>query len=62
MPSSPEYPRPSGLAENTVKTPKNLLERAEEDNKDPYLTMLEARNTPVNNYKSPARLACRRQL
>ena len=24
--------------------------------------MLEARNTPVDNYKSPAELACRRQL
>ena len=30
--------------------------------KDPHLTMLEARNTPVDNYRSPADLAVGRQL
>ena len=29
---------------------------------DPYLTMLEARNTPVDNPRSPAELAVGRQL
>ena len=37
-------------------------EIAKEDNKDPYLAMLEERNTPVDNYKSPAELAFGRQL
>ena len=30
--------------------------------KDPHLTMLEARNTPVANYRSPVDLAVGRQL
>ena len=46
----------------TVQTTKNLLEKAKEDNKDPYLAMLEARNTPVDNYKSLAEITCGRQL
>ena len=62
MPSSPECPRSNGLAEKTVQTAKNPLEKAKEDNKDPYLAMLETRNTPLDNYKSPAELACGRQL
>ena len=62
IPSSPEYPRSNGLAEKTVQTVKDLLEKAKEDNKDPYLAMLEVRNTPVDNYKSPAELAFGRQL
>ena len=41
---------------------KSLLEKAKDDNKDPHLTMLEARNTPVDNYRSPAELAIGRQL
>ena len=49
MPSSPEYPRSNGLAEKAVETAKNFLENAKEDNKDPYLAMLEVRNAPVNN-------------
>ena len=62
IPKSPEYPRSNGLAEKTVQTVKDLLEKAKEDNKDPYLAMLEVRNTPVDNYKSPAELAFGRQL
>ena len=41
-----------------LQTAKNLLEKAKEYNKYPCLVMLEARNTPVDNYKSPAELAC----
>ena len=41
---------------------KSLLEKAKVDKKDPHLTMLEARNTPVGNYRSPAELAVGRQL
>ena len=60
--SSPEYPRTNGLAEKTVQIVKSLLEKAKDDNKDPHITMLEARNTPVDNYSSPAELAVGRQL
>ena len=41
---------------------KSLLEKAKDDNKDPHLTMLEARNTSVDNYRSSAELAIGRQL
>ena len=58
--SSPEYPRSNGLAEKTVQTVKSLLEKVKNDNKDPHLTMLEAKNTHVDNYKSPAELAIAR--
>ena len=60
--SSPGYPRPNGLAEKTVQTVKRLLEKAKDDNKNPYFAMLEARNTPAENYRSPAELAVGRQL
>ena len=60
--SSPEYSRSNGLAEKTLQTVKALLEKAKEDKKDPHLSILEARNTPVDNYKSPAELVCGRQL
>lgn len=60
--SSPEYPRSNGLAEQTVQTAKNLPEKEKYDNKDPDLRVLEARNTSVDNYKSPAKLASGKQL
>ena len=41
---------------------KSLLEKAKDDNKDPHLMMLEAKNTPIDNYRSPAELAVGRQL
>ena len=52
--SSPEYSRSNSLAEKTVQTVKYLLEKAKDNNIDPHITMLEARNTPVDNYRSPA--------
>lgn len=61
MPGSPEYLRSNGLADETIQT-KNPLEKAKEDNRNQSLAMLEARNTSVNNYKSPTELACGRQL
>ena len=50
--SSPKYPQLNGLAEKTVQTAKKMLEKAKRDRKDPYLSLLERRNTPVANYKS----------
>ena len=44
-----QFWRSNGLAEKTVQTMKSLLEKDKDDNKDPHLMMLEARNTPVDN-------------
>jgi transposase InsO family protein len=45
--SSPKYPQSNGLAKKTVQTAKKMLEKAKHDRKDPYLALLEQRNTPV---------------
>ena len=55
--SSLEYPKCNDLAEKTVQAMKSLLEKAKDNNKDPHLTVLEARDTSVDNYRSPAELA-----
>ena len=60
--SSPKYPQSKGLAEKTVQTGKKMLKKAKCDRKDPYVPLLEQRNTPVANYKSPAQLSMGRRL
>ena len=60
--SSPKYPQSNGLAEKTVQTAKRMLEKAKRDRRDPYLALLEQRNTPVASYKSPAQLSMGRHL
>ncbi|KAJ8382942.1 hypothetical protein SKAU_G00037200 [Synaphobranchus kaupii] len=54
--TSPHYPQSNGLAEKTVQTAKRILYKAKAENKDPYLSLLEYRNTPVDNLKSQAQL------
>ena len=44
--SSPGYPQSNGKSENAVRTAKRLLKKAKADDKDPYLAMLDFRNTP----------------
>ena len=39
--SSPRFPQSNGLVERTVQIAKKLLKKAYEDNKDPYLAILE---------------------
>ena len=45
--SSPLYPQSNGLAEKTVQTAKRLLTKALKTNREPYLSILEYRNTPT---------------
>lgn len=58
--SSPCNPQGNGLAEKTVQTVKRMLEKARIDGKDPYISLLEYRNTPTD--ESPAKLLMSRQL
>lgn len=60
--SSPRYPRSNGLAERTVQTAKHLLEKVCRSRQDPYLAILESRNTPVDGFASPAQLLMSRNL
>lgn len=59
--SSPYHQQANGLAERTVQTAKRLLEKAKTDGKDPYLGLLEYRNTPTDT-GSPAQLLMSREL
>nr|XP_034322405.1 uncharacterized protein K02A2.6-like [Crassostrea gigas] len=59
--SSPYHQQAKGLAERTVQTAKRLLEKAKTDGKDPYLGLLEYRNTQTDT-GSPAQLLMSREL
>lgn len=54
--SSPYYPKSNGLAEKTVQTLKRLLTKAKREGRDPYLSILDYRNTPIIGSASPAQL------
>jgi hypothetical protein len=60
--SSPYYPKSNGLAEKAVQTVKRLLTKAKADGKDPYLSLLEYRNTPIDDVGSPSQLLMSRRL
>ncbi|RXN13424.1 putative protein K02A2.6-like protein [Labeo rohita] len=60
--TSPHYPQSNGLAEKTVQIAKSILTKTKMDKKDPYLSLLEYRNIPVDNFKSPAQLLMSRRL
>jgi transposase InsO family protein len=60
--SSPYYPKSNGLAEKAVQTVKRLLTKAKVDAKDPYLSLLEYRNTPIDDVGSPSQLLMSRRL
>ena len=61
--SSPVYPQSNGQAERFVQTLKNLFKKADEDGRDPYLALLEYRNTPITGLEySPAQLLMSRTL
>ncbi|KAL0154230.1 hypothetical protein M9458_050484 [Cirrhinus mrigala] len=52
----------NGLAEKSVHTAKMLLEKTKADKSDPYLSLLEYRNSPVDRFKSPAQLLMSHRL
>jgi hypothetical protein len=55
--SSPRYAQSNGRVENAVKTAKRLMTKAREDKRDPYLALLEWRNTPSDSIgMSPAQV------
>jgi len=61
--SSPLYPQSNGQAENAVKTIKQLLTKAALSGKDPYIALLEFRNTPITGMSlSPAQMLMSRRL
>ena len=54
--SSPDYPQSNGQAEKAVDIAKRIMSKAAEAGSDPYLGLLEYRNTPVDGFRSPAQL------
>ena len=47
--SSPRYPQSNGFVERQVQTIKKIMKKALDDGKDPFLSLLEFRNTPISN-------------
>lgn len=61
--SSPTYPQSNGLIERNIQTIKSLLKKAWHSKSDPYLALLEFRNTPFCDLKaSPAQMLMSRRL
>ena len=50
----PDRPWANGKVESAVKMAKNLFRKVREDKADPYLAMLDHRNTPAKGLLSPA--------
>ena len=57
--TSPYYSQSNGLAEKSVQLLKRVLNKVKPD---PYLGLLEYRNTAIDNVGSPAQLSMSRQL
>ena len=62
--SSPGFPQFNGQVERCIQTDKRLLKKAELAREDPFLALLEYRNTPVDGTDgySPAETLSRRLL
>ena len=55
--TGPYHPQANELAEKSVQIIKSLLKKAKADKKDPYLSLLEYRNSTVKDVVSQAQLA-----
>jgi len=60
--SSPTYPQSNGLAKKVVHTAEQLLKKAKLEKRDPYLSLLEYRNAPLDALATPAQLLMSRNL
>ena len=61
--SSTHYPQSIGMSERTIQTVKNLLRKADDKGNDPYIALLEYRNTAITGMQeSPAQLLMSRML
>ncbi|KAK0148890.1 hypothetical protein N1851_010688 [Merluccius polli] len=61
--SSPHHAQSNGMAERGVQTVKLMLKKAKADGKDPYLSLLNLRSTPLEDIgASPAQLLMGRRL
>ena len=60
--SSHSYPQSNGLAEKAVHTAEQLLKKAKLEQRDPCLSLLEYRNSPVDSLARPAQLLMSRHL
>ena len=61
LPQARIIPRKMGWWKS-VQVIKHLLEKAKSDGKDPYISLLELRNTAVDNLASPAQLLMNHRL
>ncbi|XP_052783396.1 uncharacterized protein K02A2.6-like isoform X1 [Mya arenaria] len=59
--SSPLHSQGNGVAERCIQTIKKIFTKSLQDNKDPYLAVLEYRNAPLSCGKSPVQLLMSRE-
>ena len=60
--SSPNWPQANGQVEKAVDIAKNLIKKAADSKSDPYLSILEYLNTPIDGFRSPAQMLKSRSL
>lgn len=61
--SSPKYPQSNGLVERHIQTVKNIMKKVEDSGGDPYIALLELRNTPVaGDIQSPSEIIFGRKV
>ena len=61
--TSPKHPQANGQVEKAIGTTESVLKKAYEDGTDPYIALLENRNTPITGLSySPAQIFLTRRL
>lgn len=60
--SSPTHAQSNGLSEKAVQIAKRILDKAKASHGDPYIAMMEYRNTPIDNFATPAQLLMSRNI
>ena len=60
--SSSYYPKVNGLTEKAVLIVIRLLTKAKANSKDPYISLLDCRNTPIDRVASPPQILMSRRL